>query len=93
MFFDLKWLLWPSISQKIFGGIAFSEPQQFSELENYGPLGAGGGVHGEVSRPIDYKPLPIYIVLLIVFVNLLFYPVSDINNTTSWHTLLLISAL
>ena len=29
------------ISQKIFGGIAFSDPQQFSELENFGPLGAG----------------------------------------------------
>ena len=54
-FFDLKWPLWPSISQKNFGGIAFSDPQQFSELENFGPLGArGGGVHGEVSWPIDY---------------------------------------
>ena len=42
-FFDLKWPLWPSISQKIFGGIAFSDPQQFSELENFGPLGAGEG--------------------------------------------------
>ena len=41
--FDLKLPLWPSISQKIFGGIAFSDPQQFSELENFGPLGAGGG--------------------------------------------------
>ena len=41
--FYLKWPLWPSISQKIFGGIAFSDPQQFSELENFGPLGAGGG--------------------------------------------------
>ena len=27
-------------------------PQQFSELENFGPLGAG--VYGEVSWPIDY---------------------------------------
>ena len=27
---------------KEFGGIAFSDPQQFSELENFGPLGAGG---------------------------------------------------
>ena len=53
MFFDLKWPLRPSISQKIFGGIAFSDPHQFSELENFGPLGAGG-VHGEVSWPIDY---------------------------------------
>ena len=52
--FYLKWPLWPSISQKIFGGIAFSDPQQFSELENFGPLGAEGGVHGEVSWPIDY---------------------------------------
>ena len=42
-FYDLKWPLGPSISQKIFGGIAFSDPQQFSELENFGPLGAGGG--------------------------------------------------
>ena len=26
-----------------------------SEFENFGPLGAGGGgVHGEVSWPIDY---------------------------------------
>ena len=51
-FFYLKWPLWPSISQKIFGGIAFSDPQQFSELENFGPLGVGGGGgggHGEVS--------------------------------------------
>ena len=43
-----------SIFQKNFGGIAFSDPQQFSELENFGPLGAGGGVHGEVSWKIDY---------------------------------------
>ena len=41
--FDLKLPLWPSISQKIFGGIAFLDPQQFSELENFGPLGAGEG--------------------------------------------------
>ena len=37
-----------SISQKISGGIAFSDPQQFSELENFSPLGAG-----KVSCPID----------------------------------------
>ena len=56
-FFYLKLPLWLSISQKIFGGIAFSDPQQFSELENFGPLGAGGGggLHGEVSWLIDYK--------------------------------------
>ena len=36
----------------IFGGIEFSDPQQFSELENFGPLGAGGGVHGEGYRAI-----------------------------------------
>ena len=34
--------LWPSIIQKNFGGIAFSDPQQFSEFENFGPPGAGG---------------------------------------------------
>ena len=28
---------------KEFGGIRFSKPQQFSESENFGPLGAGGG--------------------------------------------------
>ena len=33
----------PSISQKTFSGITFSDPQQFSELENFGSLGAGGG--------------------------------------------------
>ena len=41
------------ISQKNVGGIVFLDPQQFSELENVGTLGAGGGVHGEVSWPID----------------------------------------
>ena len=38
---------------KNFGGLLFSEPQQFSESENFGPLGAGG-VHGDVSWPMDY---------------------------------------
>ena len=41
--FDLKLPLLPSISQKIFDGIAFSDLQQFSELEKFSPLGAGGG--------------------------------------------------
>ena len=27
---------------KKFSGIAFSDPQQFSELDNFGPLGVGG---------------------------------------------------
>ena len=40
-FFYLKVPLCLSISQKNFGGIQISEPQQFSELENFGPLGAG----------------------------------------------------
>ena len=44
---------------KDFGGIAFSDPQQFSKLENFGPLGAGGVVHGEVSLPIDYVRLKV----------------------------------
>ena len=53
--FDLKVLLWLSISDKNLGVIKFSEPQQFSESENFGPLGTGGGgVHGDVSWPIDY---------------------------------------
>ena len=41
---------------KEFCGIAFSDPQQFSELENFDLLGAGegGGVHDKVSWPIDY---------------------------------------
>ena len=43
IFFDLELSLCPSISQKIFGSIAFSDPQQFSELENFGPLEAGWG--------------------------------------------------
>ena len=42
-FFYLKLPLWSSISQKNFDCIAFSDPQQFSELKNVGPLGAGGG--------------------------------------------------
>ena len=66
-FFYLKWPLGPSISQKIFGGIAFSDPQQFSELENFGPLGAGGGgVHGEVSWPIDYNILLLNLSLCVL---------------------------
>ena len=28
---------------KNFGGLLFSGPQQFSESDNFGPLGAGGG--------------------------------------------------
>ena len=51
----------PSIPQNNFGGIQFSESQQFSESETFGSLGAGvgrglggGGVLGEVSWPIDY---------------------------------------
>ena len=49
MFFEKKHVFLPKMAsvtlhiQKIFGGIAFSDPQQFSELENFGPLGAGGG--------------------------------------------------
>ena len=61
MFFEKIHVFLPKIdsvilqSQKNFGGIAFSDPQQFCELENFGSLGAGrGGVHGEVSWPIDY---------------------------------------
>ena len=54
-FFYLKLPLSSYISQNNFGGIAFSDPQQFSELENFGPLGAGRrGVHGEISWLIDY---------------------------------------
>ena len=41
-FFYQKVPLWPSISQKNFGDIWFSEPQKFSESENLGRLGAGG---------------------------------------------------
>ena len=40
--FYLELTQWPSISQRNFDGIAFSDQQQFSELENFGPLGAGG---------------------------------------------------
>ena len=32
-----------SISQKKFGSIRLLEPQQFSESENFVPLGVGGG--------------------------------------------------
>ena len=61
MNFFSKYVFWPKIAnwqpypQTNFGGIAFSDPQQFSEIENFGPLGAGwgGGVHGEESWPID----------------------------------------
>ena len=53
MFFYLKVPLCLSISQKNFDGIRISEPQQFSELENFGPLGAGR-VHGDVSWPMVY---------------------------------------
>ena len=45
VFFTYNWLCDPPY-QKKFGGIAFSEPQRFSEFENYGSLGAGGGVGG-----------------------------------------------
>ena len=49
MFFEKKHVFLPKMASvtlhipKDFGGIAFSDPQQFSELENFGPLGAGGG--------------------------------------------------
>ena len=49
MFFWKKTLFLPkiaSISQQNFGGIAFSDPQNFSELEIFGPLGPGGGGGG-----------------------------------------------
>ena len=48
-FFDIKLSLLPSISQKNFGGIAFSDPQQFSELENVGPLRATVGTYIMIS--------------------------------------------
>ena len=61
MIFFPKYVFLPKMASvtfhipKDFGGIAFSDLQQFSEFENFGPLGAGGGgVHGEVSWPIDY---------------------------------------
>ena len=56
-FFYLKVPLCPFISLKNIGGIRFSEPQQqFSESDNFGPLGVGGGgVHRDVYWPMDYK--------------------------------------
>ena len=46
-FFLLKVRLGPSISQENFGGIRFSELQQFFESENFDPLGAGDGEGGD----------------------------------------------